>query len=492
MQGHPSLADFKKRQRLVFDPLVADCSQRQVEGHAQKMGVDMNIRKSFFVMVATATLSLSSPARAETLADALTFAYNNSGLLDQNRALLRAADEDVAQAVAATLPVIRWAAAASISAPRAAGADLIAATARITANLTIYDSGSKRMAIEAQKELVLGTRESLRDVEQTVLLNAVSAYMQVRAEAEFVSLRQSNVRVISQELNAAKERFDVGEITRTDVALAEARLASARSLLAAAEGSYARAAESYTAAVGRKPGTLQAASPAPVSQSISEAKAFAVQNHPSLKEAQHSVSAAELSIRIGEAAMNPTVSLTGQMGVDQDGIIGRQVGVEVGGPIYAGGSLSSNVRQLMARRDAARAGLHVASIAIEQQVGNAFSFLEAAKASRSASAQQIDASRVAFQGVREEATLGARTTIDVLNAEQELLTAQANLIAAQADEVVASYQVLSTMGLLTATHLKLPVQQYDPSAYYNLVKDSPTIPSDQGQALDRVLKAIGQ
>ncbi len=488
MQGHPSLADFKKRQRLVFDPLVADCSQRQVEGHAQKMAVDMNIRKSFFVMVATATLSLSSPARAETLADALTLAYNNSGLLDQNRALLRAADEDVAQAVAATLPVIRWAAAASISAPRAAGADLIAATA----NLTIYDSGSKRMAIEAQKELVLGTRESLRDVEQTVLLNAVSAYMQVRAEAEFVSLRQSNVRVISQELNAAKERFDVGEITRTDVALAEARLASARSLLAAAEGSYARAAESYTAAVGRKPGTLQAASPAPVSQSISEAKAFAVQNHPSLKEAQHSVSAAELSIRIGEAAMNPTVSLTGQMGVDQDGIIGRQVGVEVGGPIYAGGSLSSNVRQLMARRDAARAGLHVASIAIEQQVGNAFSFLEAAKASRSASAQQIDASRVAFQGVREEATLGARTTIDVLNAEQELLTAQANLIAAQADEVVASYQVLSTMGLLTATHLKLPVQQYDPSAYYNLVKDSPTITSDQGQALDRVLKAIGQ
>ena len=488
MQGHPSLADFKKRQRLVFDPLVADCSQRQVEGHAQKMAVDMNIRKSFFVMVATATLSLSSPARAETLADALTLAYNNSGLLDQNRALLRAADEDVAQAVAATLPVIRWAAAASISAPRAAGAYLIAATA----NLTIYDSGSKRMAIEAQKELVLGTRESLRDVEQTVLLNAVSAYMQVRAEAEFVSLRQSNVRVISQELNAAKERFDVGEITRTDVALAEARLASARSLLAAAEGSYARAAESYTAAVGRKPGTLQAASPAPVSQSISEAKAFAVQNHPSLKEAQHSVSAAELSIRIGEAAMNPTVSLTGQMGVDQDGIIGRQVGVEVGGPIYAGGSLSSNVRQLMARRDAARAGLHVASIAIEQQVGNAFSFLEAAKASRSASAQQIDASRVAFQGVREEATLGARTTIDVLNAEQELLTAQANLIAAQADEVVASYQVLSTMGLLTATHLKLPVQQYDPSAYYNLVKDSPTITSDQGQALDRVLKAIGQ
>lgn len=452
----------------------------------------MNIRKSLFVMIAAAAVGMSAPARAETLADALTLAYNNSGLLDQNRALLRAADEDVAQAVAATLPVISWAASATTTEPRATGSDLIQATARIAAELTLYDSGSNKMAIEAQKEIVLGTRESLRDVEQTVLLNAVSAYMQVRAEAEFVSLRQSNVRVISQELSAAKERFDVGEITRTDVALAEARLASARSLLAAAQGSYSRASESYVAAVGRKPGTLQPAQPAPVSQSLAEAKAFAVRNHPSLKEIQHSVSAAELSIRIGEAAMNPTVSLTGQLGIDQDGNVGRQVGVEVGGPIYAGGRLSSNVRQLMARRDATRAGLHVASMTIEQQVGNAFSFLEAARASRGASAQQIDASRVAFQGVREEATLGARTTIDVLNAEQELLTAQANLIAAQADEVVASYQVLSTMGLLTATHLKLPVQQYDPSAYYNLVKDAPTVTSDQGQALDRVLKAIGQ
>ncbi len=115
-----------------------------------------------------------------------------------------------------------------------------------------------------------------------------------------------------------------------------------------------------------------------------------------------------------------------------------------------------------------------------------------ARASALSSNNQIAAARVAFRGVREEATLGARTTIDVLNAEQELLSAQANLIAAQADEVVASYQVLASMGLLTAAHLRLPVQQYDPAAYYNLVKDAPTAGSEQGQALDRVLKAIGQ
>lgn len=452
----------------------------------------MKFRKSLVAIAAMTTLVISTPARAETLADALTHAYNHSGLLDQNRALLRAADEDVAQAVASTLPVISWAASASISSPRSVGADLIEATASISSQLTIYDSGAGQLGVDAQKELVLGTRQSLRNVEQSVLLDAVTAYMQVRADTEFVALRRSNVRVITQEFRAAQDRFDVGEVTRTDVALAEARLAAARSLLASSQGSLARSAETYRNAIGRSPKGLRPASPAPVSKTIADAKAYAVRNHPSILEVQHSVSAAELNIRRGEAAFKPTVTLDGQLGINQEGTIGQQVGVNVRGTIYAGGALSSQVRQLMARRDAARAQLHIVRHSLEQQVGNAYSFLEVARASRQAINQQIRAARVAFRGVREEATLGARTTIDVLNAEQELLNAQADLIAAQSDEVIASYQVLSTMGLLTAAHLRLPVQQYDPAAYYNLVKDAPTIRSNQGQALDRVLRAIGQ
>ena len=129
---------------------------------------------------------------------------------------------------------------------------------------------------------------------------------------------------------------------------------------------------------------------------------------------------------------------------------------------------------------------------IRQQVANAYAQLAVARASREASDRQIAAAQVAFRGVREEATLGSRTTLDVLNAEQELLDARASLIAAQVSEVVASYSLLAAMGLLTADHLNLPVQQYDPSAYYNLVKTAPTADSPQGQALDRVLEAIGQ
>ena len=452
----------------------------------------MGFRNTFVAILAVATIGFSSAARADTLADALTAAYENSGLLDQYRALLRAADEDVAQAVSATLPVISWSANATATSPRASGADLIAATAQISADLTLYDGGANDLAIEAQKELVLGTREALRRIEQSVLLDAVTAYMQVRSDTEFVTLRQSNVRVLTQEFRAAQDRFDVGEVTRTDVALAEARLAAARSLLASAQGSLARSAEAYVTAVGRKPDALSPAKAAPVSQTLADAKAFAVRNHPDILQAQHAVSAAELNIKRGEAAMKPSVSLGAQIGFDQDFNVGRSIGVTASGPIYAGGRLSSQVRQFMSRRDAERAALLVTSMGIEQQVANAYSFLEVARASALSSNNQIAAARVAFRGVREEATLGARTTIDVLNAEQELLSAQANLIAAQADEVVASYQVLASMGLLTAAHLRLPVQQYDPAAYYNLVKDAPTARSEQGQALDRVLKAIGQ
>jgi len=283
-------------------------------------------------------------------------------------------------------------------------------------------------------------------------------------------------------------------VTRTDVSLAEARLASARSLLASAEGNLDQARYAYEVAVGRAPGALSVVSPAPVSRSEAEARAFALRNHPAILETRHNVSAAELNIRRGEAGFNPTVTLNGQVAArTNNGVTNSSsIGVNVRGPIYNGGRLSSRVRQLMARRDAARAGLHITSQQIEQSVGNAYSFLQVTQASSRALDEQVRAATVAFNGIREETALGARSTLDVLNAEQELLDARANSISAQADEVVASYQLLATMGLLTAEHLRLPVQRYDPAAYYNLVKDAPTITSEQGQALDRVLKAIGR
>ncbi|MFT7108232.1 MAG: outer membrane protein, partial [Yoonia sp.] len=195
-------------------------------------------RKGLVVVAALLALMVAPAAKAETLSDALASAYNTSGLLDQNRALLRAADEGVAQSIAAVLPVISWSLLGnrtSSTSQTSTGPDF-AAVARITGSLTLYDGGSSRLAIDTQKEIVLGTRQALRNVEQNVLLRAVRSYMNLISAREFVQLRENNVRLIIQEFRAAQDRFEVGEVTRTDVALAEARLAAARSLLAASQG----------------------------------------------------------------------------------------------------------------------------------------------------------------------------------------------------------------------------------------------------------------
>jgi len=441
-------------------------------------------------------LAIAPMAKADTLSEALASTYNNSGLLEQNRALLRAADEGVAQAVATVLPVINWSLnwnrTRSTAAPEVGGGLNQTAVARVTGSLTLYDNGANRSAIEAQKEVVLATRQSLRAVEQNVLLRAVQSYMNLIRAGEFVQLRQNNVRLITQEFRAAQDRFDVGEVTRTDVALAEARLASARSLLASAQGDRTVAAEEFRAAVGRAPSNPRNVSPAPVSRTLADATDFALRNHPRILEAQHNVSAAELNIARAQAAVQPRVTLDGSVSRNDDSVDTFQTGITLSGPIYQGGALSSQIRQAQANRDSARSSLHLTRLSIQQEVANAFAQLQVARATNAASEQQISAATVAFQGVREEATLGSRTTLDVLNAEQELLDARANRIAAQSDVVIASYAVLSSMGLLTVDHLKLPVQQYDPAAYYNLVTGSPVERSEQGAAIDRVLEALGR
>lgn len=453
-------------------------------------------------------LVIAAPmARAETLADAMIGAYNTSGLLEQNRAVLRAADEDVAQAMSSLRPVISW----SADATRQFGTTRSASTANnivpavsntisasLIAELTVFDNDQSKLAIETAKEAVLGTRQQLVSVEQQVLLSAVEAYLEVRRAIENVALRENNVRLIAQELRAAQERFEVGEVTRTDTSLAEARLAAARSQLAAAQGALTVAREQYLAVVGRLPGQLDPLRTLPdLPGSVDAAKGIALRNHPQVKSVQHQVAAAELSILRAEAAMKPSVRLSGRLsvteGIDTERFTrGGSIGIEAGGPIYQGGRLTSLVRQSMANRDSARGQLHQVIDQIAQNVGNAYAQLRIAQASLESTDRQVRAASVAFEGVREEAALGARTTLDVLNAEQELLNARSARISAEVDEGIAAYRILSTLGRLTATDLRLNVQQYDPVTYYNLVKDGPIQKSQQGQQLDRVLKSLGK
>ena len=447
-------------------------------------------------------------AQSETLADALAGAYENSGLLEQNRALLRAADEDVATVGAALKPIINYSATVQRDIGRArsnnalgpvsTGLESTDSSIGLVASLLLWDGGASKLTVEALKETVLATRQQLVSVEQSVLLRAVAAYLSVRSAAEFVELRQNNLRLLTQELRAAQDRFEVGEVTRTDVAQAESSLAEARSGLATAQGDLQQAIEEYRAAVGRAPGNLEPPPALPrLESNIDAARAQAVRAHPDLLAAQHQVAAAELSILQAKAEYNPTVSAVGSWSYADDLGSGNfsnltRLGVELSGPIYQGGALSAGERRAIAVRDAQRGNLLTVQRQIVQDVGNAYAALAARRASLSASEERIRAARIAFRGVREEATLGARTTLDVLDAEQELLDAETARISDQANLYVAAYAVLQATGQLTAQNLNLGVQLYDPAAYYNLVKDSPPALSEQGRQLDKVLKSLAR
>ncbi|NKW71839.1 TolC family outer membrane protein [Rhodobacteraceae bacterium R_SAG10] len=433
---------------------------------------------------------LATSARVESLSDALIAAYRHSGLLEQNRALLRAADEDVAQSIAALRPVLGYALGANYSSATSSAT----ANLQLTASMLLDDFGRSHLRTDVAEENVLALREALIGVEQAVLLRALVAYVGVQRDAAIVALRENNVRLFTQELRAANDRFDVGEVTRTDVAIAEARLASAQSRRAAASGAHAMAREEYRVATGHYPGALAPTPALPATaDGLASARTLARQKHPDMLQAQRSVKIAELNIAIAAGAIKPSLSGRAAVSVDQNGAETGSFGLTLSGPIYQGGGLASVHRQAAARRDATRAALHMARLAVDQNVGNAWSQLVVAKAELQATEQQIRAARVAFRGVREEARLGARTTLDVLNAEQELLDAQASKISAQTDRYVAVYKLLAAMGLLTVDHLRLGIATYDPAAYYDAVKSAPTYGvSPQGQKLDSVLKALGK
>ncbi|RNF35426.1 TolC family outer membrane protein [Paracoccus methylarcula] len=454
-------------------------------------------------MAAAAALSVVAalPAGAQSLADTMVSAYRHSALMEQNRAVLRAADEDVANAVAQLRPILQWVASHQVSRIEGNHGSTRSSALALRAEIPLYDWGRSQLAIDSAKEQVLATRQALVGVEQDVLLGATQAFFDVRRATEQVSLQENSVRVIGQERQAAQDRFEVGEITVTDVSLAEARLAATRAALAAAEGDLEVAREQYLASTGKKPGQLSAPPPLPkLPANLEAARSIAQKNHPAIKQAQRSAAAAELGVAAAAAERNPTLSGTAQAGVGRDIIQGSRdydtrlngsVGLELSQTIYSGGRLPAAHRKAMAARDEARAALLSVARDINQQVGTAWANIDVARAQIGSINEQISAAQQAYDGVREEAQLGARTTLDVLDAEQSLLEARADKITAEANLQLAHYQLLAAMGLLTVENLKLGIPTYDPSQYYNAVRDAP-FTSKQGESLDRVLRAIGR
>lgn len=452
--------------------------------------------RCFGALCAALMLALPVPTLAQSLSDTLVAAYRNSNLLDQNRALLRAADEDVAIAVASMRPVVNFVTSLQGQARSGVPEPSISLSFNLNAEVTLIDFGRGKLAKEAAKAQVLATRKALLNVEQRVLMDAVSVFMDVRTATQAVALQQATVRVISRELSAARERFELGEVTRTDVSLAEARLAAARSQLAASEGDLSAAREGYKLVTGVYPGNLRAPPSLPrTAASLQVAQDIARRTHPSILQAQFEVTAGDLNAE--RVAAQRHGSVTGSAGIGRsfanDGSDPTSVtgSITYARPLYQGGQLRALSRQAIARRDATRAGLHQTVAQVLQNVALAWANLDVTRARIAASRQQVAASQSAFDGTREEARLGARTTLDVLNAENDLLNARTTLLQAEAGLQTATYNLLASMGLMTVDHLGLGITTYDPEAYYNAVKDAPAI-SAQGEALDRVLRALNR
>ncbi len=433
-------------------------------------------------------------AAADTLSDVLADAYSNSDLLEQNRYLLRLQDEGVAQQVAGLRPVLSFIAQSQYDQPADRQTDSIG----LSLQWLLYDGGGTRLARDAAQESVLATRQSLVNLEQSVLSDAVSAYINLWQDMQVISVRESNVRVITQQLRAAEDRFDVGEATRTDVAQAEAQLAQARRALVAAQGQLMIDQSLFELAVGRAPNGLSGPGALPsLPQTQTDAEAIARQSHPAIQALQHSVRANELRLDAARTDYGPELNFEASTGFDPapsaTGEGNTRFTLRLTQPLYAGGRLTSAERSALATLHASQAELNLTTRQVTQGIGNAYAQIRIASASIQASQQQIRASRLAFEGVQEEASLGARTTLDVLDAEQTLLEARIGLIEAQTNLYLASYGLMQAMGLLTVEHLDLNVPEYDPTAYYNAVSGAPIRSlTTRGAQLDAVLDRMGR
>ena len=334
--------------------------------------------------------------------------------------------------------------------------------------------GFQTVSGTAQAEaLVNSGRQGLLAVEQQVLLDGATAYMNVIRDRNVLQLRQKNVEVLTEQLKASQARFDVGEITRTDVAQSQASLALSRSALAAAEANLATSVANYVRIIGYAPGTLRFPQLSALTpKSLDNALSMAERINPNILSAAFNEEAARHNIDLVQGGLLPQVSFNAQYtynhqpsaGIDwsdQATLFGQ---VQI--PIYEGGLIYSQVRE--AKQTASQRRLQVVDVRrqVREQVSDAWNLLKAAEAVIVSSKTQVEANRLALEGVRQEALVGSRTTLDVLDAEQTFVNSQVLLATAERDRIVSAYQLIASVGRMTARDLQLNVTYYDAEQNY--------------------------
>ncbi|HSB99916.1 MAG TPA: TolC family outer membrane protein [Burkholderiaceae bacterium] len=439
----------------------------------------------------------SMSVRADTLEGALVQAYQNNPSLNSQRASVRATDEGVPQALAGYRPRVTatgtigeqyWDTTSRLSSTSAtiAGTSLQQSGTMtpysygLTATQTLYNGFQTANRTRQAESQVQAARETLRTTEQSVLLSAVTAYMNLLRDTAILDLQRRNVEVLQEQLRQTRDRFNVGEVTRTDVAQSESRLAAGRSQVLSAEANYKASAATYRQVIGVEPGKLAPGSPVDrfSPNNLPAAIGVATASHPTVASAQYSVDVALQQVKVAEGALYPTLSVQGSVLQSNESSLtslksfNALVLGQLSVPIYQGGAEYSLIRQTKETLGQKRLDLDTARDQARQTVVQSWGQLEAAKANIEATQAQVQASEIALNGVREEARVGQRTTLDVLNAQQELVNARVALVTAQRDRVVASYTLLSAVGRLSPQILSLRVPVYNSTVHYQQVRDS--------------------
>jgi outer membrane protein len=429
-------------------------------------------------------------ARAESLQDALAAAYLYNPTLKAARAQLRATDEDVARAKSGYRPIIFGEASRTfrdVNSNAGGGVGDSSTDTRsysVTLNQPIFRGFRTLNAVKGAQASVEAGREDLRFSEQLVLLNAVTSYVDVVRDLAVLNVRQNNLRVLDEQLRATQDRFEVGEVTRTDVAQARARESGARSAISAARAVLQASRATFAQIVGHMPGTLRDPGPSKyVPPTLEESLAIGEGENPQIIAAIFRERAQDHAIKQTKGELLPSIDLQasythneGDLGGGGGGGLGdrEDVTTVVGVltvPIYQAGEVSARIRQTIETRSIFRHQIDEAREAVRANIIAAWGAYTASRAQIISDQAQVEAAQIALSGVQEEEKVGQRTTLDVLDAQQELLNAQVSLATSRRDLVVASYALVSEIGRLTSYAIGLPVEQYDPTQHYREVKD---------------------
>jgi outer membrane protein len=437
--------------------------------------------------LAAIAVATASEPRAETLADAIALAYQSNPNLQAQRASLRATDEVYVQAVAGFRPT------ASVQAQANAGnssetfgqtvtGESTASGAVVSLTQPLYTGGRVASQVTAAQAEVLAARANLRLIEQQMLQSVVQAYCDVRRDQESVAISQQNLDLLKRQLDEAQARFEVGEITRTDVAQTESRVAAARAALSNAQAELADSRATYASVVGQNPGDL---APEPslarfLPASVDQAYEAAEHNNPQVVQADYTEQESAAKVAAAKAQMRPTVGLQGSVG-GQGGALGYSspfanfgyaysASVVATVPLFTGGMTTSQIRQAAEDNNVDRINIETVRRQVLLQVSKAWNALLGSRAELVANQEAVRAANIAFEGTRQEAQAGLRTTLDVLISEQDLGNAQVALVNARHDEYVASTALLEAMGALDVDDLTTGVPIYDPTRNFNEVK----------------------